>query len=119
MNYVYGDSLERRDEEKQLWSLNYIYTMRALAKRKIDEITARSMQNCEEHLITYPTAAPTGTSKNVKGVAEPKIEKEAYINTAREDTRVGVWINYDNKGYKTAPITFADLEMNADWPKLY
>jgi hypothetical protein len=100
--------------------LNYIFTMRALARRKIDEVTASCMTNCEAHLIKMPEAQPvTTTSKHVKGALEPVKVKDAYILMSRPDLRVGLWINHENTGYKTGPIDFGELIMHADWPKQY
>lgn len=87
--------MERRDNEKQDWCLNYIFTMRALAKRKIDEITAKSMLNCDEHLARKPEPV-TSTTKLGKGDIAPEYQKDAYIITEREDLRVGLWINHEN-----------------------
>jgi hypothetical protein len=46
--------------------------MRALAKRKIDEITANAMTNCENYLFKMPEpTAVSATTKAVKGAIEP------------------------------------------------
>lgn len=120
IKYELGDSLEDLDSAKKLWCYNYMNTLRSLSRRKIDEITGHVIEYIEEHLITYPEApSPTILSKGAKATIEAIVQNDCFVKHSEKDVKVGIWINYLNIGYKTKPIDFGQLMLQADLPKQY
>jgi hypothetical protein len=120
IKYELGDSLEDSNRQKRLWCYNYINTLRSLCRRKIDEITGRVIEYIEDHLISYPeSSSPTLTSKGAKATVEAVMLNDCFVKHLEKDIKVGIWINSKNIGYKTKPIDFGHLMLQADLPRQY
>jgi len=120
INYALGDALETNTEQKRLWCMNYVQNLRNLARRKIQEITAHTMQHCDEHLLRMPDPVALGATKIMKASSnEPIKVPDVYLQGLKEDVKLGIWINHENLGYKTKPMDFSELGLQAELPKTY
>jgi hypothetical protein len=121
MNKCYGETLEEYDTNKRTWCQAYISTLRSLSRRKIDEITARTMQYADDHLYKpLDFLSSTNPNKSVaKAALDPTPSKETFIKLLRPDIKMGLWINHQNTGHKFKPIDFEELNLNADMPRQY
>ena len=114
-----ADALEEGDFLKKNWCLNYISTIRALSKRKLDETTAFIMQKADEYL--HNTVEPlsstiTGAGK-LKNVMDMVPSKDSFIKVQKKDLKSGIWLNHQNTGPKFKPIDFEELNMCAELPR--
>ena len=120
INYALGDAMETNTEHKRLWCMNYVQNLRNLARRKLQEITAHVVQHCDEHLLKIPDPVAMGATKIMKASSnEPIKVSDVYLQGCKEDIKLGIWINHENLGYKTKPMDFNDLGLQAELPKTY